>query len=84
LADPITAELAGALTAAALTLGADVVLFHYLFEMGADVENWQLLAIIWLIQFFVGGLAIHMVLDPPAAVPRYVPDKNAHGFIIGN
>jgi hypothetical protein len=84
LADPITAQLSGATAAAVVTLGADVLLFHFLLEFDNDLENWQLLAFIWLLQFFVGGVGIHMILDPPAPVAQYVPDKGAHGFMIGN
>ncbi len=84
LTDMFNGNLAGGLINAAVALGAYLLLFYRWFDIEMDLSAWAFLLIAWLVVNVFGGLALHLILDPPPRVPPYVPDKEPMHFSIGN
>ena len=82
--DYMNGNLTGAVASGFLSLVTLFCLFYYLFDLEMDSETWRFVLILWIILFFVAGLVVHLILDPPPYTLPYVPDKNPLRWRMGN
>ena len=81
--DLFSGGLVGGVLASALALAVYFALFYTLFDLPVDLETWAFLGAVWVVQTFFAAVLLHLVFNPPAVEPPYVPDPNHH-FVIGN